>query len=169
MALKILEGEGKLVHEHLDFFLKGNLSLEKSERKRPYEWFPEVGWHDLMRLVVMDQQRGVQNSPLSTVADSIQRDEAAWRAYYELETPESMPLPDNLSKSLSTFEQLLVLRCVRMDRVTVCFSPYLFRACSHDRMPRLAVHTLHALASLGDAPTTTVVSKVSFFFFFRIV
>jgi hypothetical protein len=120
MAIKILEGESKLVHEHLDFFLKGNLSLEKSERRRPYTWFPEAGWQDLMRLCAIDQQRGIKNSPLSTVADSIQRDEIAWKTFYELETPESSPLPDNLSKSLSTFESLLVLRCVRMDRVTVC-------------------------------------------------
>ncbi len=35
----------------LDFFLKGNLSLEKARRAKPYEWLPDQGWQDLMRLV----------------------------------------------------------------------------------------------------------------------
>ena len=35
MTIKIQEGEGRLNREQLDFFLKGNLSLEKSERKSP--------------------------------------------------------------------------------------------------------------------------------------
>ena len=35
MTIKIQEGEGRLNREQLDFFLKGNLSLEKSKRKSP--------------------------------------------------------------------------------------------------------------------------------------
>ena len=119
MAIKILQEEGQLVQEHLDFFLKGNLSLEKSERARPYAWFPENGWQDLTRMCVIDAERGVANSALAGVADCVEADEAAWRAYYELEAPEAAQMPAGLSEKLTPFEQLLVLRCVRMDRVTV--------------------------------------------------
>ena len=35
----------------IDFFLKGNLSLEKARRHKPYEWLPDQGWQDLTRLV----------------------------------------------------------------------------------------------------------------------
>jgi dynein heavy chain len=41
MAIKILEGEEDLDHNLLDFFLKGNLSLEKSTRQKPFDWFPD--------------------------------------------------------------------------------------------------------------------------------
>jgi dynein heavy chain len=41
MTIKVLEGEGELDHNMLDFFLKGNLSLEKSTRPRPHEFFPD--------------------------------------------------------------------------------------------------------------------------------
>lgn len=34
----------------LEFFLKGNLSLEPHPRKKPHEWLPSQGWQDLMRL-----------------------------------------------------------------------------------------------------------------------
>jgi dynein heavy chain, axonemal len=116
MAIKILDGDGRLNHEQLDFFLKGNLSLEKSPRKNPYPWFPENGWQDLMRLITLGQGSG---TGVATVADNIEQNEASWHSFYELETPEASLMPNNLSKALTLFERLLVLRCVRMDRVTV--------------------------------------------------
>ena len=58
MTVKILEGSpAPLDAQFLDFFLKGNLSLEKSGRRKPYDWFPDQGWQDLMRLVELGQKR----------------------------------------------------------------------------------------------------------------
>ncbi len=50
-------GDTPLDPQFLDFFLKGNLSLEKSHRQKPYEWFPDQGWQDLMRLVQLGQTK----------------------------------------------------------------------------------------------------------------
>ena len=50
MTIKIEDGEGALNVEQLDFFLKGNLSLEKSARAKPHEWWPDQGWEDVVRL-----------------------------------------------------------------------------------------------------------------------
>lgn len=38
------------VVQFLDFFLKGNLSLERHPRRKPHDWLPDQGWQDLMRL-----------------------------------------------------------------------------------------------------------------------
>ena len=58
--------------------------------------------------------------PLSKIADDIEADGGrAWHEYYELEAPEEAPLPMGYDASLTEFETLLVLRCLRMDRVTV--------------------------------------------------
>ena len=51
ITIQILNGDGKLNHVYLDFFLKGNLSLEKAEKLNPFpDWFPEQGWQDMVRL-----------------------------------------------------------------------------------------------------------------------
>ena len=51
LTIRILNGDNKLNHAYLDFFLKGNLSLEKAEKLNPYPtWFPEQGWQDMVRL-----------------------------------------------------------------------------------------------------------------------
>jgi len=62
--------------------------------------------------------------PLSLIADDIAADEAAWQAYYEHEAPESAPLPHGYNSVLSQFEQLLLLRCLRVDRVTVAITQF---------------------------------------------
>ena len=116
LAIKILEGEGELNHELLDFFLKGNLSLEKSSRKKPADWIPDQGWEDMIRLTHTHDQ----NSPLRTLADDIEKAHPEWRVWYDLDAPEEHPMPQGYTDRLNTFEQLCVMRCLRMDRVTVC-------------------------------------------------
>jgi dynein heavy chain, axonemal len=135
IAVKVLDAAGKLDYEQLDFFLKGNLALTKSARANPNPaWLPEAGWHDLMRLINLgrpgedasgvaaadgEKVRDAEGSALLGLADAVTADGAAWRAWYELECPEAAPMPGGLDARLSPLERLLVLRCIRMDRVTV--------------------------------------------------
>jgi hypothetical protein len=44
--------------QFLDFFLKGNLSLEPHPRKKPHDWLPEQGWQDLMQLTELAAKKG---------------------------------------------------------------------------------------------------------------
>ena len=57
------------------------------------------------------------------MADHIEAHEAEWRAWYDLEAEQS-PFPGGFSETLDTFEQMLLLRCVRVDRVTVAITRY---------------------------------------------
>ena len=41
MTQKILEAEGEGDPVQLDFFLKGNLALEKDPRRKPHTWLPD--------------------------------------------------------------------------------------------------------------------------------
>jgi len=41
MTQKILEAEGEGDSMQLDFFLKGNLALEKNPRRKPHSWLPD--------------------------------------------------------------------------------------------------------------------------------
>uniref|UniRef100_I3N0B0 Dynein axonemal heavy chain 10 n=1 Tax=Ictidomys tridecemlineatus TaxID=43179 RepID=I3N0B0_ICTTR len=53
MTIKIEQAEGKIPQEELDFFLKGNISLEKSQRKKPCPWLSDQGWEDVILLSEM--------------------------------------------------------------------------------------------------------------------
>jgi len=120
LTIKVLDGEGEVNHEQLDFFLKGNLSLEKSQRTKPYEWWPDQGWEDLMRLITL----GDDDAATRTIADDVERNEKEWKEWYDLERPEEATLPMGYSDKLDTFQQLCLLRCLRVDRVTVAITRF---------------------------------------------
>lgn len=42
-----MDGENELNKIELDFFLKGNTSLEQVARDKPYIWLSNNGWKDL--------------------------------------------------------------------------------------------------------------------------
>ena len=73
MTIKIREVESSLNREELDFFIKGNLSLEKSARVKPYDWMPDQGWEDLIKLVQVNPE------VFGSLADDVERHEQSWK------------------------------------------------------------------------------------------
>jgi len=125
MTSKLLFAEDKLDREELDFFLKGNLSLEKPATPCPFEWFPDSGWRDIDRLV--------QIEALSTLANDIAQNEEDWKAWYDLEAPEQEPLPMGYSDRLENMQKMLVTRCIRPDRITISIQDYIIAMMKSDK------------------------------------
>ena len=113
-------GDGLLEREQLDFFLKGNLSLEKAKDKPPADWFPESGWHDMQRLITMGDQ-------FASLPADLLRSIEEWRTWYDLEAPESHPMPQGYDEKLTPLEKMLVLRCFRVDRIYVAITKYVIQ------------------------------------------
>lgn len=76
MTIMIQDGEKLINHEELDFFLKGNTSLESASRHKPYEWIPDQGWKDLMRLMSLGEI--YQN-----LANDVEKHGIEWRKWYD--------------------------------------------------------------------------------------
>jgi len=61
LAVKVLEGGPAAPDPQLlDFFFKGNLSLERHPRPRPHEWVPDQGWQDVMGLTQLAAAKTVE-------------------------------------------------------------------------------------------------------------
>jgi len=50
MVTMIMDGDDILNKVELDFFLKGNTSLDIVDVKKPYSWLSENGWKDIQKL-----------------------------------------------------------------------------------------------------------------------
>ncbi|XP_062874230.1 dynein axonemal heavy chain 10 [Trichomycterus rosablanca] len=118
MTIKIEQAEGRAPQEELEFFLKGNLSLEKSKRKKPFDWLPDQGWEDIVRL------NEVFPKEFGTLIDDIEKNPAEWKNWYDLDSPEQALFPVRYKESLTAFQKLLLLRCFRLDRVYRAVSDY---------------------------------------------
>ena len=111
MTIKIQEADGTLNHEELDFFVKGNLSLEKSRRAKPHAWIPDQGWEDVMKLM------SVTSDAFGALPDDIERGEKSWKAWFDHDAPETASYPGRYEEGLNDIQRLLLLRCFRVDRV----------------------------------------------------
>ena len=116
MTCNIMKQAGDLDLDLLDFFIKGNLSLEK-DGAPPFEWISEAGWHDLHRLK--------SNELFSNVITDVTNNGDEWRAWYDLESPESARFPSGYSDKLDVFQKMCLMRCFRPDRVSVSTQMYI--------------------------------------------
>ena len=113
LTTMIMDGEGTLDRNELNFFLKGDMSLEGASEVKPdhLEWLLENGWKDLIKLQTL---KPVFANLLTDIKTKAPHD---WRQWYDLEDPENTDLPCGYSKLLNPMQSLLVLRCFRPDRV----------------------------------------------------
>ncbi|KAG5280454.1 hypothetical protein AALO_G00060150 [Alosa alosa] len=118
LTIKIEQAEGRAPQEELEFFLKGNLSLEKSKRKKPCAWLPDQGWEDIVRLAELFP------ATFGSLMDDIENNPSDWKAWCDLDNLEQAPYPMTYNNILAPFQKLLLLRCFRLDRVYRAVSDY---------------------------------------------
>ena len=81
MTTMIMDGEGELNKIELDFFLKGNTSLEAGSRPNPFNWLSNNGWKDLSRIVSLGPS-------WTNLSADIEGNEKTWKDWYDIEAPE---------------------------------------------------------------------------------
>jgi len=118
----ILKQAGTLDLNLLDFFIKGNLSIEKSG-DAPFPWIQESGWHDAHRLANGGEA-------LASLIQDVTKNGPEWESWYDLEAPESATFPMGYSDKLDVFQKLCLMRCFRPDRVTVSTQQYIIEKMS---------------------------------------
>ncbi|XP_077377243.1 dynein axonemal heavy chain 10-like [Festucalex cinctus] len=118
MAIKIEQAEGRVPQEELEFFIKGNLSLEKTSRQKTCNWLPDSSWEDVVKLSELFPGQ------FDNLPDSVCRNSSEWQSWYDLDAPEQAPLPMKYDERLTDFQKLLLLRCFRVDRVYRAITDY---------------------------------------------
>ncbi|XP_033076049.1 dynein heavy chain 10, axonemal [Trachypithecus francoisi] len=117
MTIKIEQAEGRVPQEELDFFLKGNISLEKSRRKKPCAWLSDQGWEDIILLSEMF------SDSFGRLPDDVENNQTVWQEWYDLDSLEQFPFPLGYD-NITPFQKLLILRCFRVDRVYRAVTDY---------------------------------------------
>jgi len=92
----IMDGEGTLDRNELDFFLKGNTSLDKVERN-PFKWLGDQNWKDAIRLDSMGEV-------FSGFQENMVDYQKQWKKWYDEESPEMVPMPCDYTEKLNKFQ-----------------------------------------------------------------
>ena len=73
MTIKLLEAEGHIVNSELNFFIKGDISLEQPSTPNTFSRLLDQGWKDLLKLSTI-------NSVFAFLPQDIVKNEAEWKA-----------------------------------------------------------------------------------------
>uniref|UniRef100_A0A7S1AC22 Dynein heavy chain n=1 Tax=Noctiluca scintillans TaxID=2966 RepID=A0A7S1AC22_NOCSC len=111
---------GELSMTDYRFLLTGGISLEDPPPK-PADWIPDRCWSEIFRMAKMCED-------YAKVLEGFHRDIRTWKRIYDSGDPlklmqDEMEKPAAM-KNFSRFQELLVLRCVRPDRVLAAILLY---------------------------------------------
>ncbi|KAM9822155.1 dynein axonemal heavy chain 10-like isoform 2-T2 [Syngnathus typhle] len=118
MTIKIEQAEDRVPQEELEFFIKGNLSLEKTLRQKTCNWLPDSSWEDVVKLSELFPGQ------FASLPDDVSGNSTEWQTWYDLDAPEQAPMPMKYGERLTDFQKLLLLRCFRVDRVYRAITDY---------------------------------------------
>ncbi|XP_062929153.1 dynein axonemal heavy chain 3-like [Mobula hypostoma] len=91
------------------FLLTSGVALETPFVNPDPSWVKDKSWGEIVRLSSLPAFSGLKDHFCSQLSE--------WKKMYDAPQPEKMPLPDPWDKLLSHFQTLLVLRCIRPDKV----------------------------------------------------
>lgn len=145
-----------MTQSELNFFIKGSVSLEKSERVCLAKWMSEKGWEDLVKLSESFPEQ------FGGLPDHIDQNLSEWRDWYDLETPESVDCPGEFSSKFTSFQKILLLRCFRTDRIYRAINEFVSETMGEEFItPPVVDFNAICEESSPDIPTVIILSPGS--------
>uniref|UniRef100_A0A182IR22 AAA+ ATPase domain-containing protein n=1 Tax=Anopheles atroparvus TaxID=41427 RepID=A0A182IR22_ANOAO len=111
ITIKLEQTCGNLSQAEIDFFIKGKVSLEKTDRACPVTWINEKGWQDIVMLGEMFPEK------FGDLPGHIEGNIYEWSSWYDLDDTEGYEYPGGFEERMTPYDHLLLMRCLRVDRV----------------------------------------------------
>ena len=97
-------------YQEFMFFLTGGVGLEnKLPNPSSGGWLSDKSWDELCRMCDLKAFREFRKS--------FERSVAEWKKYYDDKEPHKAPLPPPWNSKLTDFQKMMLLRCIRPDKV----------------------------------------------------
>eukprot|EP00736_Rhodelphis_marinus_P006943 Rmarinus@m.24609 len=116
LCIKILQGNNQVDHEEWRFLISGGTSTSAEEPNPCPEWLQDQVWVEICDLARLPNYKGI-DSDFASCADG-------WRLVFDSETAHKEPFPGDWDDSLSPFQKMLVLRCLRIDKMVPAIMQY---------------------------------------------
>jgi len=112
MCIKVLQGYGKIDALELRFFLAGPQGEIKVE-KNPTDWLDDLEWAEAYKnIFAMSQLDAFKGFTKFFIAN-----EKEFQKLFDSPEPENFPLPGVWNDKLNSFQKLIVLKSIRLDKI----------------------------------------------------
>lgn len=111
--------DGTLDGEELRFFLTGGVGMENPRPNPAPTWLPTKGWDEVCRMSSLQRV-----SSVGDLASAMEEDPDSFRHIYDSNEAHRERLPEPWDSGLGLFQKMMVIRCIRFDKVVSMISDY---------------------------------------------
>ncbi|CAH0557250.1 unnamed protein product [Brassicogethes aeneus] len=90
------------------FLLTGGVGLE-NPYPNPSTWLIKKSWDEICRLDELSNFSGLRKH--------IESNLSGWKSIFDSGEPQNIPLPEPWNTKLNTFQKIIILRCIRFDKI----------------------------------------------------
>ncbi len=122
ITLQIELDKQTINYQQINFFLKGNLSLDKTstiKTKPVLNWLTDDAWHHCLFLSKNFSEK------FGDLLTNIQQNHREWERWITHDQPEKISLPNPFNDTLNDFERLMLLRCFCQSRIVFAINDYI--------------------------------------------
>ena len=117
LCVNLLKHKGTVDALDYRFLLTGGVGLENLKPNPCPDWLPKKSWDELCRL---------QDMPMfEKIADGFKSLGSGWKMVYDSATPQTTDFPSKWNDSIKTFRKMMVLRCLRPDKLVPAIQNYI--------------------------------------------
>lgn len=119
MCMKLLLAAGSFVAAEYDFLVRGGIVLDRSKQvQNPSpNWITDEHWDNVTEL---DKVSGFHG-----IVEDFCENHKKWFEWYSSAEPEFTPLIGDWNNTCSQFQKMLIIRCLRIDRIVYCIRSFI--------------------------------------------
>jgi len=118
LCISIKKGRNEIDNEEWMFLLTGGLLLDQEGKENPASvWLSDLSWKDFCNLDNLSAFTGFLDDFKMNIGD--------WKEIYDSQDPHTHSLPGQWETKLNKFQKLLVLRCLRPDKMAAAIRNYI--------------------------------------------
>ncbi|KAL5971244.1 Dynein heavy chain 7 axonemal [Taenia solium] len=116
LCCKLMMAKDEIHLNEFLFFLTGGVGLENTAPNPAPQWLTSTSWDEICRLSDL--------SPFVGLKEHVTANTREWQKFYDSKAPHNTPLPPPWNNNLDQFRTLIILRCIRPDKVVPAVTNY---------------------------------------------
>ncbi|NXM23807.1 DYH7 protein, partial [Oxyruncus cristatus] len=116
LCCNLLMANNEMQRQEFMFLLTGGVGLKNEYQNPAPSWLSDKSWDELCRASEMPAMERLR----SHVSENIEE----WQKIYDSKEPQSFPLPEELDNTLTELQKIIVLRCLRPDKISPAITTF---------------------------------------------
>uniref|UniRef100_A0A803YSM1 Dynein axonemal heavy chain 12 n=1 Tax=Meleagris gallopavo TaxID=9103 RepID=A0A803YSM1_MELGA len=113
LCCNLLMAKNEIERQEFMFLLTAGVGLKNKYKNPDPSWLPDKSWDELCRASEIPALKGLSQKFMSNITENI----GEWQKIYDSKEPQSFPLPEPLNNALNELQKMIILRCLRPDKV----------------------------------------------------